>query len=338
MKQFVGILVLGLMFVGKDAMGQQVELARDTGEFLMPPAKNLSYESVVRMGFNKQEQTAMRAGMFKVLEVLHELPILNPPRGWAVGSSAVLGWYEGEGRTILTGSTTTIFKGYYKNLKTGKVTRDVEGPSFEIYFNDIDVIVSQQAGIAAGSFINAPLIPRYVQGFPVYKNRYVVITKSNAPLFLPVSQEAFLRKEIGQAQERVDQAKKSITVGMPSQRWAKDKKQQIDEFMSSLKYTEQENPAKAKADKEKFLLQMQKNDSMFKSFDAQYLKDAQGGLDRAMSDLRKLEEQLAALSPQERQAQSMGYDKVPQVRINRDFFNPKMPRSAIQLIVVDLFK
>lgn len=337
MKQFILLLGFGPLLMATNAMARQTELARDTGEFLLPPAKNYSYENAAYYGYSRQVQNDMRTGMFKVLEAIHQTPILNPPRGWAIGSSAALTGSGPDGRRRLIGSSGIIFKGYYRDLTTRKVTRDVEGPSLNLYFNNIDVIIHQNE-LEEGAYFEEPLIARYVQGFPVY-NKFVVITRNKAPLFVPASREHVLLSEIAIAKSRVEEEKKLIAEGSPYQQWLKTKREVVEGAMQGYELLAQSEPAKAKAEKEKFLKGMQQQDSAMKADEAKYLEERGAGLKKWQEELKGLQDKLAGMSLQEKQTQAVGVvSKMPLVRINRAFFNPKLPMSAIQLVVIDLYK
>ncbi len=75
---------------------------------------------------------------------------------------------------------------------TELVQKAEEGPSVNVYFNDLRPLIRSTQG-PDDRYFEAPEIINTVEGFPVYAGGYMkVITKRGKPLFTPISEEAIL--------------------------------------------------------------------------------------------------------------------------------------------------
>ncbi|MDF2191439.1 hypothetical protein [Paraflavitalea sp. CAU 1676] len=300
------------------------------------PMKGISFSRAAYFGFNQQQQLQMRANMASVVELIHQLPVLNPPRGYEVDIFATLCEHNCDGGKVITAESSLIFQEYFRRGNSTVVERDAEGPSLNIHYNSIGRIVSRIT-VGKDEYFEEPYLTRQEQGFPVYGN-LVVITKRKEPLFIPLPKERYFQIEIAAAQKRADEVKKSFREGSPYQQWLKSKDKNIEAAMKGFEWAAKEDPVKAKANKEKFLQGIRQQDSMYKACEIQSLRDQQQMVDKFDADVKKLQQELAGLSVQEKVEPMIGPNSRQYMQINPGFFDPKLPPSALQILVIDLFK
>lgn len=300
------------------------------------PMKGISFSRAAYFGFSQQQQLQMRANMARVVEVVHQLPVLNPPRGYDVDVFATLCDHHCDGGKMITGESTLIFLEYFRRGNSTVVERDAEGPSLNIHYNSIGRIVSRIT-VGKDEYFEEPYVTRREQGFPVYGDK-VVITKRSEPLFIPLPKERYLQIEIAAAQKRADEVRKNAQEATPYQQWLKNKDKNMAGAMKGFEWAAKEDPVKAKANKEKYLQGIRQQDSLYKASEAQYLLDRQQMVDKFDADVRKLQVELAGLSMEQRRETMLSRRGRPYVLTNPNFFDPKLPASALQLMVMDLFK
>lgn len=259
MKSLIFILTVGSLLGANGVMARQHELAAEKGDWRPAPTQNINFNKAGYWGFPKQLQLDMRANMAKVMEVIHQTPMLYPPKGYSVGTYAVLCEYGCEGKKVIAGESGAIFLEYSRVSSSAPVKTDQEGPSLNVHFNHIGRLLSNK-GVDPEAVFDEPEIDGYTQGFPIY-GKFVVITKRKEPLFIPITREHKLKLDIAEAKEweRADQ-------------------------------------------------------------------------------LAKLEKELAALTPEQKKETVIGYNKRTLVRVNPNFYDPKLPASAVQLVLIDLYK
>lgn len=331
----VNILTI-LLITGQLSIAQERVPALDKAAWFPAPAKDLSFQRAGYWGFSQQQQLQMRANMARVMEQIHQTPVLNPPRGFSAGTYASL-CEDGCSGKLIAGESGVIFLEYYRKGNNPKVLVDEEGPSIKVYFNNIGKIVDL-IGTDENAYFEEPYITDTVQGFPVYRNSLVAITKSKEPLFVPLSQERYLLIEIEREKKLVEDLKKTAAQGSPYQQWIKNKEANIKAMMEGLDMLAKTDPAKAKAEREKFLRGMQQQDSIAKADEAKFLRDQQGMIDKATTAVKEKQQQLASYTAEQKIMPMLAYSGRPYMQCNPAFFNTKLAPYAIQLILVDLFK
>ncbi|WP_276483661.1 hypothetical protein [Paraflavitalea pollutisoli] len=316
--------------------GAQRIHATDKTAWNPAPTKGYSLQRAAYFGFTPPQQALMRANMAKVMEQLHQTPVLHPPRGYAANLYATLCEYDCEGSKLLTGESTIVFLQYTRKPNSTVVERAPEGPSLHVWFNSISRIVSN-IGLEKDAFFEEPYVTDTRQGFSVY-GPFVAITRGAEPLFVPITREQYLKAEIKQAKERVEGIRKTAAEGSPYQQWLKTKEEAIKGALEGFAWAAKIDPAKAKADKEKFLKGMQQQESMYKASEAGYLKEQQGMIDKATNEWNHLQEELASLTPTQKAAPVTGPGGRTYVQANPRYFNTSLPASSVQLLVIDLYK
>ncbi len=142
----------------------------------------------------------MLGNMAKVIEQIHQTPVLNPPKGFSAGAYASLCEYGCEVKKQITGESGIIFLEFYRTGNNPQVKVEEEGPSLKLFFNNIDIIVSNN-GLNKDDYFEEPDVTDHIQGFPVYGN-LVAITKNKEPLFVPLTKERYLLLAIAAAKNR----------------------------------------------------------------------------------------------------------------------------------------
>ncbi len=213
------------------------------------------------------------------------------------------------------------------------------------------------------------------QGFPMYKPDTIVITRNPKPLWLPVSQERFIKALIREAEALEEDSKKNIE-------WRKKEDEKRCRELNDQKETERHysqlkaiNPAGAEIYKktiedaaERCERDMQEN---WRAHEERMKKHESETRERAVKEnkpkilmllgverLRMLKEELDSLSPSERAAPAYYSEELscdsevkavsclvdtdaPGARMlvspNPGFFDSTLPKSAIQVIILRRF-
>jgi hypothetical protein len=199
-------------------------------------------------------------------------------------------------------------------------------------------------------FIREPTIVGSVGGFPIYKGGYAVLTHRPEPLFVPVTQERYLAAEIRQKSEAIAAFRKKTVDSQRERevnyrRWLAERParaRQWDLVAASL-------PRDSAA---AFLARMARSErEVEESFRQATLFVADTThMAKWLTDLRALEAFAARMTPAQRAAPARicGLRPVPQtflcepddpaglrlVVVNPAFFDPALPRTDFQLLVV----
>lgn len=291
--------------------------------------KTVYFNTGLANGFPKTQQQLMYANMAAVMEIVHQQPVLNPPRGFSVAVGATI-CAEGCAHSGVISAQSGLLCHAWRRKGT-KTERDAEGPGMNFFFNDIYRIFGHHTANER-TFYPTPTLMDPFKGFPVYNNK-VVLTKINKPLFVPVTNERWFQETILQKKEALDGVQKEYNKGSMYQQWLKDKDANTNAFLDGLKYLAQTDPAKAKREKEKFLKDLKVQDSTMKANE----QASHGGLLKMITqyktEIAALETKFNAMNATERKAPSPEAKNM--VVPNPDFFNKKLASSDLQLIVID---
>lgn len=296
--------------------------------------KTIFYTTGEWYGFSKTQQKLMYAGMAKVVEIFHQLPSLNPARGFDIGIFASI-CADGCGHPKIMSGNAGINAHLFFTRGTGtKIERDAEGPSINIFFNDIYRLFGNAPAIR-GKFYEEPMIIDTFRGCTVYTGGLVVITKRKEPLFSAVTKELYLQSEITRKKKELEDIKKKFAGGSLYQQWLKNKDANTKAFLEGLSYLAKTDPAKAKAEKEKFLKSMEQQDSTMKAGEKETVKGQQQMINKWETDIKNEESGLNAMSQSERKATAYTADGKRYVVPNPGFFNTAAPANALQLLIVN---
>lgn len=261
---------------------------------------------------NAKERQEYVAGLTKIYEIFSRSKPLNPPVGFEVTRYRLIS--QG---TPIPSSFSMMFFGYYRT-GPGKPVQALGETAATIYvfINKISVLRESDypvGGDEKGNFVYGPASTSNGLGYPVYHRapglkpfERIVLTNIKRPLFVPVSRERYLRSLIQKEEEELQRFTSSYNT-------AKQNKQDVTHYEFNLKIKREQKKA--------------------------------------------YEDELAAMSPEQRNSQAWhphyrqlykggpissgltepGYmDARPLVTVNEEFFDRSLPRTAFQLIVVEV--
>ncbi|HYE53623.1 MAG TPA: hypothetical protein VD996_02230 [Chitinophagaceae bacterium] len=286
-------------------------------------------------GYSKPQMQKMYANISAVLELVHQTPRLNPPKGFEAAATASIcedGCYRNK---VLSGHSILLFRRYYTKPGVKEIQRDVEGPGINFYFNDIRCLVSRLP-LNEDEFFPEPKVVDTIQGFPVYPGSMVVITKNKKPLFDIVTKERYLQSEIKRKEKDLEELKKKAAQGSPYRQWLANKDAVVKGALEGIALRTKGDPAKEKAEKEKFLKNIQQQDSMYKASEASFLSEFNNMINKLAGQIANDKAKLASMSQQDRSEAAMDfYGERRLVTPSKSFFNDAIPASEIQVIVIN---
>ena len=159
------------------------------------------------------ERAEAAAWINKFLELFHKMPLLNDPRGFRVIVHAQA-HPENLDDSATEGRAKHVIGFVQLNLASFEKTENGIAPvetdsaaSIQIAVNDLaPVFGTASMGTGpeqAGDFrLGMPQPDGTIHGFPVY-DRWVVIQKSDTPLFAPVTRGDYLKYELKKAEDRL---------------------------------------------------------------------------------------------------------------------------------------
>jgi len=314
-------------------------------------------------GATPAEVKAFEATLLELNAVLRRAPGVAAPKGFSVETWGNLNGYhvqapgQPDGRSVpLAGGLTFGAFPIFEYQRGGKTIREDTGETALMTFN---VNVIEPALIGGGAQLRPteweaidtdafkqPPARGEVAGLPRYGD--IVVLKNNpAPLWVPMGMQAALDLVISVRQSEVDQRKATIA----------SQQQSYELWKTPAKRAERMAGYKAVAatlpDGPKYLATVDKQEQ---EVEAALAKEA-GPDSSAAKDIRALEASLAdlnawlgAMSTADRQAPvcyaergatlrsrfrtGMAPDCQPLVRPNWRFFNPALPRSVAQVVVI----
>jgi hypothetical protein len=304
------------------------------------------------------EAGRLKDKLHRIRDMILGVPAIQSLRGYDWETSIVVKDPADPSRPVVAKVLYIPFH-YFRDPHNGKVASSEEGPPFSIHINDPEAILGQGSYNvdAEARFTAEPRSVGQLGGYPVYAGQFVVMSRQELPLFTPVSQERYLARLIEKSRKDLDKVKATLK-GTPDNPAAN--RQEIESRQAAWKAAraEQEQrwsvmmakwPDRVAAERAKFDAKEKKGldeiEELKTSTPSQrYLKPFE-------ERLKALEAELAGLSPEERAATATlppGTDKTRAsglaapgsaggtriVTINPALFDPKKPRSAIQLIIL----
>lgn len=287
---------------------------------------------------------------------------VNPPMGFAVLPSArpgPLGWEETGRPGPMPGWLAMPLHGYYEDCNptctVGLGTAVEPLTTIWVSLNSISALDSYSKPKwedEQGPMFFEPRLVGHVAGFPEYEitgfRNVIVLTKIKRSLWLPVSQERFIRNAIRPWKAELAKAKSAQEIS-PYQQWLKEKDERVKVAEEVYQRIRKRDPKAA----ETFRAQMAKDEeevtAKLKAQEAGWASDSLKTVEFVRQELAALEAELASLSPAAKaapayvspRARGSGLAKPgtegaqPVVAPNRDFFDPSRPKTSIQLLVVD---
>ncbi len=330
-----------LPFQGEDGMHY---LPNKVGKW-----KPWTIDTEVRVDYKltQREVDSFLGTLERLATIFRELKALTPPLG--VDARSHLSLQSPPSSEVqrprsyipVVGRVTVDLLPYYMD-EGGRIdTNPDDSAGFALYVNDLSHIFRGERytkkGVvedwfAAGEptemedeqglYFLAPKVTGNLQGFPIYDTAAVILVKSQKPLWVPVSQERFLRHAIRRAQELLEaqnEEQREMMKGVPPDE-VREGEKLARESEAGTRATLAENPGNIRflrADYVKALTQ-----------ELASLSSEQRAAPAFYSpDWKTTRRPSGLLNPGAPQAQ-------PVVSPNADFFNPALPRTAIQVIVV----
>ncbi len=192
------------------------------------------------------------------MDVFGQLPFVTTPHGYECAVYASLCADGCLPQKPVAGLSGLLLREWYTR-DTELVQKAEEGPSVNVYFNDLRPLIRSTQG-PDDRYFEAPEIINTVEGFPVYAGGYIVITKGES-LFLHL----FPKKPIlliqynnwKKAWRHISNWQKK---GSAYQQWLRDKAGNEKAFKEGNAWLEKSDPVKAKPSREQFLAGMQETE------------------------------------------------------------------------------
>jgi hypothetical protein len=316
-----------------------------------------------RLGATAADVTAIRTRIKQVADILHATPVWVTPMGVDAHLSGSVSAPIVPGAQPYQPLAGSILFGSYEHFEIAQGAEPYEhtvaGETLLISIDFNHVPIFHSGGILLkddrGEFAREPQRSPDLVGFQNYRD-LIVIATNGRPLTVPVSRERFLKAFI--AKRRGEAALADTYIA--------DQQKKLDEFKKpeaaaarQAKYAEKVAAVAAKsgaqaADHER---------KYWERDEADTLRDLTKGASRdpavsrqaaIIAGLKAAEDQLAAASPDDRQKQACYVDSAadpsksgltpmgtpgcgPLISQNLEYFDPKLPRSVIQIITASQF-
>lgn len=326
------------------------------------------YEKYYRM--TKAEDAAFNANLERILDVILEQPHLKPPRGvelrgWLRNWNSASCPPNGPCRGVPVNGQGVLFFHFLFEGKEGKavpiIATDI---TMDLRINDLEQAIGYYASFGDGIRDSAGrklkvLPPR--QGelngahyFTDGRTGLLVVSRGDRPWWAPVSKEEYLKAMIRGIEKEM--AKMEPVSSTPSsdlyRKWLADKPKRDKEAQEVYRGLKKSNPAAA----EEIMAQARKMETeMTERFREESESEAAQGPRQVEpvgyeDRLQLFRETLGAMTPAERAAPAYYLDNgnplepqlapagsdegQPIVVINPDYFDKKLPRTAIQLMAI----
>lgn len=317
------------------------------------------------------DRDTIRANLERLWSIALRNPALNPPKGFDLKTSMLAnGILPGPREPFLYLDTGLLY--WYTFMPSyNRVHRlDVAMHEFVVTANQLSMVFADQwQADEQGVMYFEPREIRRVAGYPQYSNGMIVVSNSSRPLWTPVPRERVLRRELAVARESLVAIDKDLGAAAdydPAAQlaaWLRDRPNRRSDFDKTIGDIKQRDPqlaekmqanfAKAEEQTEKTLRQLaERNKTQPPVVQERRQKERQ----EIEACIRYLEGELARLSPDDLKADAYialpGRRRLPKigcsavveggspdtmriVAVNSSFFDPTLPRTALQLIVVD---
>ena len=359
------VLIGGLGFVCVVLAGARPASPQEEGKWLpsqagkwRPLERDAMEDCWDRYDLTAHDRDAVLERLKRLADITREPKVLNPPLGVdAFDSFNILcpphsDVQKPRSYQPVVGLLRLILVPYFRS-GTGQVDMDTDNEGWlTFYLNDIlhvfkgertthkEVVEdwlnaggeSPEMEDESGLYFFAPKVTGDLQGFPVYDTDVAILVRSRKPLWVPVSQERFLRHAVQRAAEVAKKAKEE------EDRVLNEPLPENPELARSIKEAREEGLKSAREIVAQTRAELTEFPGNIRFLPADYVQ--------------ALTKELASLSPAERAAPayySGDWKKTrrpsglldaadpaaqPVVSPNPDFFDPSLPKSAVQLIVV----
>lgn len=313
------------------------------------------------LGYDKKQESLLKANLNKIISVLDNYPLLNPPQGLDVILEAHTGvnQFTPAGRARLSGTIELYFICYQEDENGKPSVGSGTSNMLTIYLNNPSFLAGKPV---LDDIYACPVKCGEFHSYPIYETgggEVTVLTNIKRPLFLPVSKEDFIKQTIAYYNKKIDESnaelKEEGSALTPKQAFNAGKKQRLKDYNIAYGKLMKMDPKQADEYKKAFE-QMEKDleEEINKSDD--YSVSKKDLIDKGNSFIEKkideLRSELNALSEEERKQQAYysvsGLEITPSglvsdgfegadalVRVNPNLLDSKRPQSDIQLILLD---
>lgn len=307
------------------------------------------------------EARLMNEQLRRLAAVFARLRVLNPPMGFEVHPRAHFGPYRWEPSRRpgpAPGYVMMPFYGYFNvcNPDCHVVLGTAAEPLVVIIVSANSIGSIEWRGKPGwqddqGPMFLEPRLIGHVAGFPKYDDEFVVLTRIERPLWIPVSQERFIRNAIGTWKKHQADVEPAAKLS-PYQQWLREKDTRARESEKAYQDLRKVDSKAA----ETYRAQMAKTEEevteRLKAEDAKYQAAAAGGIATVARQVAALEAELASLSPAARTSPAhylgshgagarpseladAGRDGARRVVMpNPDFFDSRRSKTSFQLLAV----
>jgi hypothetical protein len=325
-----------------------------------------------------EHRRTMEANLQRFVAIVLRNPALRPPVGFdfRTGTHAYAAPLPVSPRAPLAYTMTGLFYWYthmpaYKRIQS----LDMAMQGFFVRANDISAVFNSlqrwQTDDRRLTYWE-PREIRRVAGFPQYSTGAVVLKRNPRPIWVPVSREWALQRELAQWRKNLDGVAESaqeagaFDPGANLEKWLGERPERQREMEKSCEEAKQSNPQYAERIRANFFdLEKRVEQTMRDTAERQKAAlpryNARLAAERSREEkcIRYLESELARLSPADRAAPAYISGKTLDMKQpssesvcslvvdgnfpgatrivteNPDYYDPILPLSAIQLILVD---
>lgn len=344
-------LILGLGFLCSglpDAFA-----ATDQPDFAREVVGGWVRAKTLRIGDSRlstEEASALGDKLHRIVDVFRALPLLNPPKGVQVRSSLLAtspAAVSSETASPASAKVIVALRAYVRNRTTGEVRQSRREAPIEVAVNLLPLGLPY-SGDSDGPMYLEPVVVGQIAGASVYDTGVVLLTKISRPMYLPVAQERFLLSQIEAARQGLSDYQGARAHGAPDGTWADEKEEAIRVFEKSLRGIAKRDPAHADELRADFLAHLDVTESVKRQEGISYTFDTQAGAESFTKRIRSLEQELAALSADERRAPayiggaterasllSMAVADTHRLVVpNPEFFDRTLPRTSLQTLAI----
>ncbi|MEK9137877.1 MAG: hypothetical protein AAB393_12200, partial [Bacteroidota bacterium] len=291
--------------------------------------------------------------------VFHSASALNPPMGVEVRffpttEYFIMGQQHSSREPIPLRIHIPIWK-LFQNCATCPIEMAVEATAgVELRSNDIEALFGVGEQMEDGrKFYTVPRVVRSEHGFPMHEDEFVVMTKVQRPMGIPVTREQYLRHFLRKTKADLAEAERQLAQ-RPTDTADETLRQVRRNMEEAARTMERLDPNAARQMREEMAKTDRETREQMKKDEPAIMAEREEGLGRSRSMIRRVERELAAMTSEERRAPAYILNALPGCKdsaniaamtysvecgrpimfINPAFFDTSAARTAIQLIVM----
>lgn len=353
MRILVNLLAAITLLVAAPAAHAQVRfvLVTDSGSWTATPRGSS------RGQLTAAQERVLNDKINAIVDVFRAAKPIAPPHGYKVAMAASMCVeYSCPKGAPATAELSVIMRPYLRNTSTGvisKVALKYDGAGMDVEINRPRI--AWRAYDRQDQLYIEPTVTGHVAGYPVYEHRYLVLTKNRRPLYIPMSEEQFIRNCIAKEKSTLTDTRETIAKGSPLQQWLESSKAGRAGFMEGNAIVARTDPAKARQQRDEYERGMAETERMLRAQEAANTGAITGAATQESSTLAALQAELDGLSAEERSApaylptgrnsstRASGLMSRPDgdntqmlIQPNPQFFDSTLPPTAVQIIAIDL--